>query len=84
MRKLFYIFLFLLLTVPCFGANHYIRDGAGGSNDGTNWTHAWTTLPSPLTRGDTYYIADGNYANYTCNVTMWWWEKRKKQKIKAV
>lgn len=45
-------------------ADHYIRAGATGGATGADWTNAWTTLPSPLTRGDTYYIADGTYADY--------------------
>ena len=45
--------------------NHYIRQGATGNNTGTDWTNAWTALPAALFRGDTYYIADGNYGSYT-------------------
>lgn len=48
-------------------ANHYVRAGATGSNNGIDWTNAYTSLPSTLTRGDTYYIADGNYPRYTFN-----------------
>ena len=44
--------------------NHYVRQGATGSNTGTDWTNAWTQLPSTLIRGDTYYIADGTYPGY--------------------
>ncbi len=63
--KYFYIFLFvLLLPGLAFSANHYIRSGATGSNDGSDWTNAWTELPATLTRGDTYYIADGTYGYY--------------------
>jgi len=46
-------------------ANHYIRDGASGADTGSNWTDAWNELPASLTRGDTYYIADGSYTGYT-------------------
>lgn len=45
-------------------ANHYVRDGAAGAADGSNWTDAWDDLPAALTRGDTYYIASGTYTNY--------------------
>lgn len=45
--------------------NHYIRQGATGNNTGTDWTNAYTSLPSTLKRGDTYYIADGSYGSYT-------------------
>lgn len=47
-------------------ANHFIRAGATGANNGTSWTDAWTALPSPgnsaaWVRGDTYYVAGGVY-----------------------
>jgi hypothetical protein len=43
---------------------HYVRQGATGTATGADWTNAWPTLPGALTRGDTYYIADGLYAGY--------------------
>lgn len=46
-------------------ANHYVRQGATGTGSGNDWTNAYTTLPATLTRGDTYYIADGTYGSYT-------------------
>ena len=62
--------LALLLTLLLFpglanAANWYIRSGATGWDNGTNWTDAWTRLPATLNRGDTYYIADGIYGGYT-------------------
>jgi len=56
------------IFVLCFcsmsiGANHYIRDG--GSGDGSAWDNALDALPATLTRDDTYYIADGDYVQYT-------------------
>jgi hypothetical protein len=36
---------------------HYVRQGVTGSNDGSNWTNAYTSLPAKLIRGHTYYIA---------------------------
>ena len=53
-------------VVPAFAsaATHYVRPGATGSNTGADWTNAYTKLPSPLTRGDTYYLADGSYGTY--------------------
>lgn len=69
-KKLKFIFL-ALLSFALFGradssqaADHYVRQGASGANNGSDWTNAWTVLPSTLTRGDTYYIADGNYPSY--------------------
>jgi len=44
-------------------ANHYVRDGASG--DGGDWSNAYGSLPSTLVRGDTYYVADGDYGGYT-------------------
>ena len=51
--------LTLLLTIIFLGAvgaeaaNHYIRAGATGANNGSDWTHAFTTIPATLVRGDT-------------------------------
>lgn len=59
--------MLLLVCVPAYAANHYVREGAEGNNDGTDWTNAWTSLPVTLTRGDTYYIADGQYPQYVFN-----------------
>ncbi len=67
------VFLFagIVLSIFVFGtasaeaANWYVRQGATGSNNGTDWTNAYTSLPITLIRGDTYYIADGNYDSYT-------------------
>lgn len=51
--------LILLLTaLEAACANYYVRTGASGSRSGADWTDANTNLPSALTRGDTYYIAD--------------------------
>ena len=68
------LFLFVVLVLFCsqgaLAANHYIRDGATGSSPCTSgWgaTQACDSLPSTLTRGDTYYIADGNYGSYNFN-----------------
>ena len=46
-------------------ANYYVRAGAAGSNNGSDWTNAYTALPAALSRGSTYYIADGTYSGYT-------------------
>jgi hypothetical protein len=48
---------------------HYVRSGAAGSNDGSDWNNAWTQLPQSLQRGHTYYIADGNYPSYVFDDT---------------
>jgi hypothetical protein len=63
------ILLLLLLIATCssFAANHYIRQGAAGAANGTNWTDACTDFTgscavASLVRGDTYYVAGGSYA----------------------
>ena len=55
----------LILFVPhvAMSANHYIRDGATGN--GSSWSNAMDDLPSTFVRGDTYYVADGNYGSHT-------------------
>lgn len=72
MRKstlgVFVLSLLILLPLNIFAANNYIRAGASGDNDGTNWTNAYTTLPKTYKRGDTYYIASGTYnGNWAIN-----------------
>jgi hypothetical protein len=39
----------------------YVREGATGSNNGSDWNNAYTNLPATLIRGFTYYFADGSY-----------------------
>lgn len=51
----------LLAAFTCEAADRHIRAGATGANDGSDWTNAYTTIPNPLVRGDTYYIAGGTY-----------------------
>lgn len=64
MNKLVLLLLLLLFPMVSHAADHCIRADAGGNDDGTDWTNAWTDLPATLTRGDTYYFADGEYANF--------------------
>jgi hypothetical protein len=52
------------------GTARYIRDGATGANTGLNWTDAHDDLPTPLTRGRTYCVADGSYVTYTFDDTI--------------
>src|SRR5688572_27397587 len=49
-------------TAMANAENVYVRDGASGS--GADWSDALDDLPASLTRGKTYYIADGSYAAY--------------------
>ena len=70
-RSCLFLFLFAIaigLTSPAEAqSTYYVRAGATGSNDGSNWTNAYTALPPTLQRGATYYIADGAYRCYTFN-----------------
>jgi hypothetical protein len=54
-----------LLLVPLFAsaANVHVRPGSSGS--GASWSDALGSLPATLKRGDTYYLASGNYGRYT-------------------
>lgn len=45
-------------------AYRYVRPNATGNNNGTDWANAYASLPPTLVRGDTYYLADGNYGSY--------------------
>lgn len=66
MRKPVTVLAFVVFSVCGFAqTTHYIRAGAGGSNDGTDWINAFSSIPATLTRGDTYYIADGSYGSYS-------------------
>jgi hypothetical protein len=53
--------------LPAFAsaATYYVRPGATGANNGSDWANAYTALPSTLVRGNTYYIAAGSYAGRT-------------------
>ncbi len=46
----------------CNGDCHFVRSGATGSGDGSDWDNAYPDLPSTLTRGHTYLVAAGDYA----------------------
>jgi hypothetical protein len=42
-------------------ANQYVRSGASGSNNGTSWANAWTTLAAAYTggaAGDDFWVSD--------------------------
>jgi hypothetical protein len=57
--------MFFSMTGAAYAQSvYYVRAGAAGSNNGSNWTNAYTTLPATLQRGATYYIADGSYGSY--------------------
>ena len=63
MNSILLLLVWCCLITGTLAADHYIRAGASGN--GSDWTNAYGELPATLVRGDTYYIADGNYPDYT-------------------
>jgi hypothetical protein len=61
-RKVVRICLLLLTSLTCQAATHFIRVSAAGSNNGSSWANAFTTIPPTLVSGDVYFIAGGTYA----------------------
>lgn len=68
----FKLFILAILIIGFFGmvesseaaANYYVRPGAAGSNNGSDWTNAYTSLNTAISnvaRGNTIYIAGGSY-----------------------
>ncbi|MDP2941521.1 MAG: right-handed parallel beta-helix repeat-containing protein, partial [Candidatus Omnitrophota bacterium] len=51
----------LAVSQAAQGADHCVRAGAAGSDTGVDWINAYTALPDVLVRGDTYYVAEGDY-----------------------
>lgn len=59
----FYLTLCLFLGVAVAeAANVYVRQGAAGLNNGTDWNNAFTSFPSTMVRGNTYFLAPGDYS----------------------
>lgn len=67
MKRIIYSLAFSVCLVPLCAeaANRYVRPGATGLNNGSDWANAYSKLPATLTRGDTYYLAGGSYGSYT-------------------
>jgi hypothetical protein len=53
-----------VVATPAAAATRYVRAGASGAANGSDWTNAYPSLPATLTRGDTYYVAGGTYSGY--------------------
>lgn len=66
MKLLLGVCMLMCVTIA-YGANRYVRSDATGAANGSDWNNAYTSLPTTLQRGDTYYVADGNYPSYTFN-----------------
>ena len=65
------IFLLLTLAVLAQAATKYVKWNAAGTNDGSSWTNAWTSLrngANSATTGDEVWVAGTN--TYAENVTM--------------
>lgn len=58
------IFLFNVFNAYA-GAIYYVRAGANGAKNGSDWTNAYASLPNNLVRGAAYYVGDGIYSGYT-------------------
>jgi hypothetical protein len=56
---------FIFSTRISYAACHAVTASGAGSMNGTNWSNAYAGIPGALTRGDTYYFADGSYGAYT-------------------
>ncbi|MGZ3744181.1 MAG: hypothetical protein ACXWRA_10060 [Pseudobdellovibrionaceae bacterium] len=61
MKRYLAVLVFIFVTVKAGAANHFVRQGATGSANGIDWVNAYPSLPATLIRGDTYFIAAGNY-----------------------
>lgn len=60
------------LTHSAEAADRYVRQGAVGNGSGSDWSNACPGFTgacavSNLKRGDTYYVADGDYGTVTLN-----------------
>lgn len=69
-KKTLLSFSILSIAVDALAANYYIRAGATGANNGSNWINAWTDVANiswaSITPGTTICIAGGSYG--TLNV----------------
>lgn len=60
------IAIFLLIAQLAHAANWYVDNAASGSNNGTSWTNAWTSMTAVVwggagvKAGDTLYISGGS------------------------
>ena len=59
------VLIFALAGRVGFSACHAVGPSAAGDGSGSNWSNRMNNLPKTLVRGDTYYLADGEYGNYT-------------------
>ena len=71
-KILFLTLLFSGTTAATFGANHYVRKGAIGANNGSDWKNAWSELNriswSTVSCGDTIWLGGG--VTYTTGLSI--------------
>lgn len=65
MRKMFAVLfaICLICTSSLYAAVICVDDD--GSGDGSAWNNSLADIPATLTRGDTVYVADGDYGGHT-------------------
>ena len=60
-----FVLLFILINAVSGKAYFYVRSGATGSNNGADWTNAWSSTSNinwaSINPGDTIFIAAGTY-----------------------
>ena len=70
-KKIILFSILLGLSQVSWSANFYVRNGASGSNNGSDWTNAWSNMSnisySLINPGDTIYFAAGTYGGLRIN-----------------
>jgi hypothetical protein len=56
---------FIFSAKGAYAACHTVTPSGSGSQTGADWNNAYAGLPTSLTRGDIYYLADGSYSSYS-------------------
>src|SRR5205807_10231505 len=56
--------LTLTINNASTGNCHVVTPTGSGAMNGSDWNNAFAGLPATLVRGDTYYMASGNYPGY--------------------
>ena len=68
LAKTLLVIIFSCLAVSqTFAAVHAVSVSGAGAQTGADWNNSFAGLPSTLTRGDIYCLADGSYGTYTFN-----------------
>lgn len=72
------LFLLPILAILGFGgavhaADYFVTPTGAGSNDGSDWAHAFAGRPPSFEKGSTYYIAGGDYTDAGSGIG-WRWQ----------